>query len=141
MTRFDSESCTSIRGIQVVRRRVEVAAERRRESVLRKEAAVSLNALPSLETIYDTIPIGLAFLTPDCRYLQINQRMTEICGISVEDHLGRTVRETLPRLADQVEDAVRHIVSTGKSITGIEVSGEQPDAAEGRGFGSRVGSP
>ena len=111
-----------------------MAAERRRESVLRKEAAVSLNALPSLETIYDTIPIGLAFLTPDCRYLQINQRMTEICGLSVEDHLGRTVRETLPRLADQVEDAVRHIVSTGESITGIEVSGEQSDSGGGTRF-------
>ena len=37
----------------------------------------------------DTAPIGLAFLSPDCRYLQINQRLTEICGISVEDHLGR----------------------------------------------------
>ena len=123
-----------IRGTQLVRRRVEVAAERRRESLLRKEAPVSLNTPPSLETIYDTIPIGLAFLTPDCRYMQINQRMTEICGISVEDHLGRTVRETLPRLADQVEAAVRHIVSTGESITGIEVSGEQSDSGGGTRF-------
>ena len=40
-------------------------------------------AAPELNWIYDTAPIGLAFLTPDCRYLQINQRLTEICGISV----------------------------------------------------------
>ena len=60
--------------------------------------------------------------------------MTEICGISVEEHLGRTVRETLPRLADQVEKAVRHIVSTGELITGIEVSGEQPDPGGGTRF-------
>ena len=39
---------------------------------------------PALQLIYDTAPIGLAFLSPDCRYLQINQRLTEICGISVE---------------------------------------------------------
>jgi PAS domain-containing protein len=39
----------------------------------------------------DAAPIGLACLSPDCRYLQINQRLTEICGISVEDHLGRSV--------------------------------------------------
>jgi len=44
---------------------------------------------PELELIYDTAPIGLAFLTPDCRYLKINQRLTEICGISVADHIGR----------------------------------------------------
>jgi len=60
-------------------------------------------ALPALQLLYDTAPIGLAFLTPDCRYLQINQRLTEICGISVADHLGRSVRETVPALADQVE--------------------------------------
>src|SRR6187431_960120 len=56
-----------------------------------------------LQFIYDTAPIGLAFLSPDCRYLQINQRLTEICGISVADHLGRTVREMVPNLAEQVE--------------------------------------
>ena len=43
---------------------------------------------PALRLVYDTAPIGLACLSLDCRYLQINQRLTEICGISVEDHLG-----------------------------------------------------
>jgi len=36
---------------------------------------------PALRLIYDTAPIGLACLSLDCRYLQINQRLTEICGI------------------------------------------------------------
>jgi hypothetical protein len=35
-------------------------------------------ASPELRWIYDTAPIGLAFLSPDCRYLQINQRLTDI---------------------------------------------------------------
>ena len=51
---------------------------------------------PALQLIYDTAPIGLACLSLDCRYLQINQRLTEICGISVEDHLGRSVRDCVP---------------------------------------------
>ena len=34
-----------------------------------------------LKLIYDTALIGLTFLSPDCRHLQINQRLTEICGI------------------------------------------------------------
>jgi PAS domain-containing protein len=62
---------------------------------------------PALQLIYDTAPIGLACLSPDCRYLQINQRLTEICGISVEDHLGRFVRDCVPALADSVEKIVR----------------------------------
>jgi hypothetical protein len=31
---------------------------------------------PALQLVYDTAPIGLAVLSPDCRYLQINQRLT-----------------------------------------------------------------
>ena len=85
--------------------------------------------LPALQHIYDTAPVGLAFLSPDCRYLQINRRLTEICGISVADHLGRSVRETVPALADQVELLVRTILETGTPITGIEISGQRPDGA------------
>jgi PAS domain S-box-containing protein len=82
---------------------------------------------PELRLIYDTAPIGLAFLSLDCRYLQINQRLTEICGISVADHIGRSVRETVPQVADQVEKIVQLILETGQPITGIEVNGQRPD--------------
>jgi PAS domain S-box-containing protein len=81
---------------------------------------------PTLQLIYDTAPIGLAFLSTDCRYLQINQRLTEICGISVADHIGRSVRDCVPALADSVESIVRTIVDTGAPVTGIEVSGQRP---------------
>jgi PAS domain S-box-containing protein len=82
---------------------------------------------PALQLIYDTAPIGLAFLSPDCRYLQINQRLTEICGISVADHIGRSVRDCVPALADSVERIVHSIMETGKPVTGIEVVGQRPD--------------
>lgn len=83
--------------------------------------------LPELQLIYDTAPVGLACLTLDCRYVQINQRLTEICGISVADHIGRTVRETVPQVADQVEEIVEAIARTGEPVTGIEVRGQRPD--------------
>jgi PAS domain S-box-containing protein len=89
---------------------------------------------PELRLIYDTAPIGLAFLTPDCRYLQINQRLTEICGISVADHIGRSVRETVPQVADQVEKIVGLILSAGEPITGIEVNGQRPDGTNAERF-------
>jgi PAS domain S-box-containing protein len=87
---------------------------------------------PALQLIYDTAPIGLACLSPDCRYLQINQRLTEICGISVEDHLGRSVRDCVPALADSVEEIVRSIMDTGEPVTGIEVAGQRADQIDER---------
>jgi PAS domain S-box-containing protein len=82
---------------------------------------------PELQLLYETAPVGLAFLSPDCRYLQINKRLTEICGISVADHIGRSVRDTVPQVADQVEHIVQTILRTGEPITGIEINGQRPD--------------
>src|SRR5580704_6890388 len=82
---------------------------------------------PELQLIYETAPIGLAFLSPDCRYVMINKHLTEICGISVAEHIGRSVRDTVPQVADQVEYIVQTIVRTGESISGIEVNGQRTD--------------
>jgi PAS domain S-box-containing protein len=86
----------------------------------------------ALQVIYDTAPIGLACLSTDCRYLRINQRLSEICGISVEDHIGRSVRDCVPALADSVEQIVHSIVATGEPVVGIEVAGQRADQADER---------
>jgi PAS domain S-box-containing protein len=104
-----------------------LSQDRSREALVRQSSFILQFPQPALRLIYDTAPIGLAFLSPDCRYLQINQRLTEICGISVEDHLGRSVRDRVPALADSVESIVRSIVETGEPVTGIEVAGQRAD--------------
>lgn len=93
-----------------------------------------VSTLPALQLIYDTAPIGLACLSPDCRYLLINQRLTEICGISVEGHLGHSVRDCVPALADSVEQIVRSILETGEPVIGIEVAGQRADQVEERSW-------
>ena len=103
-------------------------AERRlHETVLMASGTRLQEALTELRLLYENAPIGLAFLTPDCRYRQINRHLTEICGISIADHLGRSVRDTVPQVADQVEHLVQAILRTGEPITGIEVNGQRPD--------------
>jgi PAS domain S-box-containing protein len=99
---------------------------------MKSSSVVPFPQQPALQLIYDTAPIGLACLSPDCRYLQINQRLTELCGISVEDHLGRSVRDCVPALADAVEGIVRSIMDTGDPVIGIEVAGQRADQADER---------
>ena len=88
---------------------------------------------PALQLVYETAPIGLAFLSTDCRYLRINQRLTDICGVSVEEHLGRPVRDCAPALAPAIEEIVRSIVATGEPVLNVEVSG-QSDQSEQRSW-------
>jgi PAS domain S-box-containing protein len=107
-------------------------SEKNSATAVKSSSVVLFPHQPALQLIYDTAPIGLACLSPDCRYLQINQRLTELCGISVEDHLGRTVRDCVPALADAVEDIVRSIMETGEPVTDIEVAGQRADQTEER---------
>src|SRR5947208_14131489 len=101
---------------------------------LSPELGASLVQSPALQLIYETAPIGLAFLSPDCRYLHINQHLTEICGISVADHIGRRVRDTVPALAEAVENIVASIMQTGEPVIGVEVAGQRPDEAGERAW-------
>jgi len=93
----------------------------------RRRTGHAYASAPALRLIYDTAPIGLAVLSRDCRYVQINQRLTEICGIPVADHIGHSVRETVPQVAEQVEQIVATVLRTGQPVLGVEVNGQRLD--------------
>src|SRR5262245_28360308 len=102
---------------------------RLKAATLEKQNKQDYGRYPELRLIYATAPVGRAVVRPDCRYVQITQRLTESCGMSVEGHIGRTVRETVPQVAEQVERLVETIIRTGEPITGIEVNGQRVDGS------------
>ncbi|MFC9157844.1 SpoIIE family protein phosphatase [Streptomyces bauhiniae] len=59
-------------------------------------------------------PIGLALLDPDLKYLLVNPALERIDGMPAAEHVGRSLRETLP-LTDMetVESALRQVLTTG----------------------------
>ncbi len=93
---------------------------------LRNSEAAARQRLTEIEGVYENAPIGLCVLDRDLRYLRINERLAEINGVSVQDHLGKTVREVVPHLADQAEPVLRHIIETGEAALNVEISGETP---------------
>jgi PAS domain S-box-containing protein len=100
------------------RKLAEITLQQSRETIVRQ--------LMEIELIYQTAPIGLAVLDRNLRFMRLNPRLAEINGISVNDHLGRTVREILPKLADEVEPLFYRVLETGEPILDIEVRGETP---------------
>jgi PAS domain S-box-containing protein len=58
----------------------------------------------------------------DLRVLSVNERLAEINGRSVEEHLERTVREILPEAADDIEPILRSVIETGKPALNVEQS-------------------
>jgi PAS domain S-box-containing protein len=80
--------------------------------------------LAELDAIYDSAPVGLCVLDAELRYVRINDRLADINGQPAAAHIGRTVREMVPALADAAEPAMRRVLQTGEPALGIEIVGE-----------------
>lgn len=97
---------------------------KRTEAALHRSQALVQQQLAEIESIYQTAPVGLAILDTDLRYVRINQQLATSNGMSVEAHLGRSIRDVIPNLADQLEPILRQVLATGEPILGCEISGE-----------------
>ncbi len=79
-----------------------------------------------LAAFFTAAPAGLAMLDAELRYIQVNDTLAQMNGLSIQAHLGRPVREVLPALAPVVEPILERILATGEPALNIEVSGETP---------------
>lgn len=79
--------------------------------------------LAEIEAVYGTAPVGLAFLDHELRYRRINQRLADISGLPVEEHLGKRPRALFPLLADVVEPLLLEVLETGEAIEDVEFQG------------------
>ncbi len=92
----------------------------------RKEAeAAYQRQAEELSAVYDAAPVGLCVLDRDLRYVRINQRLAEINGVPPEDHIGRTVKEVVPALNDQVLTFFDRVLG-GEALLGLELTGVTP---------------
>ena len=78
-------------------------------------------SLALLDTLFATAPVGLAFFDNDLCYTRINTALADINGLSVEDHLGKTVQEVLPEAEQDVVDQIRSVRDSGEPLTDVEV--------------------
>ena len=106
---------------------VQETAERTWAAVERARAeARARDRLAELESVYRGSPVGMCVFDRDLRYVRINERLAEINGLPAEAHLGRTVRELLPDLADTAEATLRRILETGTALRDVEFRGTTP---------------
>ncbi|HYX16821.1 MAG TPA: EAL domain-containing protein [Nostoc sp.] len=96
------------------------------EAELQKSRATLQRQLAEIESIYQSAPIGLNVLDTNLRFVRINQRLAQINGFSVEEHIGRTIRELLPNIADTTEDLLRPVLKTGEPLLNVEIRGKTP---------------
>lgn len=81
--------------------------------------AIPTQSQAQLQAIYDGSPVGLCFLDCDLRYVNLNRRLAEINGVSVQDHLGRTVAEIAPDVYEKASSYM-HRALAGEPIRDFE---------------------
>ncbi|MFF5256246.1 SpoIIE family protein phosphatase [Streptomyces leeuwenhoekii] len=77
--------------------------------------------------VIEQSPIGLAVLDTDLRYVSVNPALEQIGGRPAAEHIGRRIREVLPRLdAEALESAARAVRDTGRPVADLPAHGRTP---------------
>jgi diguanylate cyclase (GGDEF)-like protein/PAS domain S-box-containing protein len=95
-------------------------------SKLQAAVTESKAVINEIEQIYRYSPVGLCFMDTDYRYVRINEHMAEINGLPVSAHIGRTLREVIPGLADGIMELYRPVYERGESVLNAEIQGVIP---------------
>jgi PAS domain S-box-containing protein len=102
-----------------------ICSRNRSEAARRRSEETARCNLAELQAIYRSVPVGLGLTDRDLRFLSVNETLAEINGISVSDHIGRTLREVVPEaLAQKVEPLYRRVMETGEPALNVTVHGD-----------------
>ncbi|MEG3938605.1 PAS domain-containing protein [Microcoleus sp. S36b_A3] len=86
-----------------------------------KQAQTAHQQLAEIEAIYASAPIGLCFVDTELRFVRINDRLAEINGVPAAAHIGKTLREILPEMADDLEPLYRQVIETKVPLQQLEL--------------------
>jgi PAS domain S-box-containing protein len=91
---------------------------------LRKKSEESLRETSALlNTLLVRAPIGFAFFDSDLRYRLVNDALAEMNGVSIADHLGKTIHEVVPHLAQEADQVLQEVIRTKTPVLNHEFHG------------------
>jgi PAS domain S-box-containing protein len=70
--------------------------------------------------------VGLAFADRELRCIRINQYLADIDGLPIEEHLGQTLHDLVPQIAESIESDLQEVFATGRPVSGREIALERP---------------
>ncbi|MEL7239031.1 MAG: PAS domain-containing protein, partial [Planctomycetota bacterium] len=103
-------------------------------AAVRKSEQTQRQSLAELDAVYDSAPVGLAFVDKDLRYIRVNRALAMIDGCEPETMIGKRIPDLLPPdVAQAILPTYEQVLTTGKTAE-VVVSGkpygapqDQPD--------------
>lgn len=93
---------------------------------LEESTNLAQQRLLELENIYRNVPVGLCVFDLNLNYMRVNERLAEINGISVNDHIGKHISDIVPAFQEISEKILKKILETGEPQLGVEFIGITP---------------
>lgn len=90
----------------------------------------------AFDLIMAQLPVGLALLDRQQRYLSINERLAQFHGIPAAAHLGQTVARMLPELYPAIAPLLNQVLETGQPLLNFEISNKPSQNNTEHWFGS-----
>jgi PAS domain S-box-containing protein len=101
----------------------DITERKRAKEELQRQKERIRGQLAELENIYDYAPVGLCFVDRNLRFVHINEQLAAMNGMPAREHIGRTIREIIPDVADQIEQHFRRALDSGKPVLNVELHG------------------
>ena len=92
----------------------------------RRDSLDTHRAILTMEAAFAHVPVGLAVLDLDLRYVRINRLLAEINGLPVEDHIGKFIHDAIPEIAPSAELRIRQVMTSGIASLGAVFEGATP---------------
>ena len=102
----------------------DITERKKAEEALANAQVILKRQLDEIKFYYDVAPVGLAVFDTNLHFVKVNKRLAEINGIPPEDHVGKSIAEIVPSVAEPLEKLLKQIISSGNSLQNLEITGE-----------------
>ncbi|WP_445249884.1 PAS domain S-box protein [Microcoleus sp. OTE_8_concoct_300] len=75
------------------------------------------------DAFFRAAPTSMCIFDEQLRFVQVNEKVAETTGLSVAEHLGKTLREIVPEMSDNLDPLLQQVLATNQPLSNFEVSG------------------
>jgi PAS domain S-box-containing protein len=101
----------------------DISVEQQLQADARAAQQAAAESLARLDALITSVPSGIGYLDDELRYQLVNPALARINGRTPAEHLGRTMAELLPGLAQRLEPLARQVLTTGEAVRDLELHG------------------
>ncbi len=103
--------------------RLQQALENMESQVIERTEALQQSEA-QINGFFSSAPIGMGIVDCEFKYVRVNQVLADINGHAIADHHGKSSYEILNSFSSQIEDIYRQVLTTGKSLSNLEISSD-----------------